>query len=87
MHMFERENKEPIFVILSKMIALTFNQDEMNEVIGKFFKKIDEEKLESYDTITIEVNQYELCGIYNQYEPKLQTPSLCIMFQHEFDTK
>lgn len=87
MHMFERENKESIYVILSKKVALTLDQNEMDNAIKTFFKKIDEEKPESYDTITIEVNQYELCGIYNQFESCVQTPSLCIMFQNEYDCK
>ena len=44
MHMFERKNKEPIFVTPSKKIATTLEQDEMNETIKKLFDKIDEEK-------------------------------------------
>ena len=39
MHMLERKNKEPIFVIVSKKIATTLEQDEMNETVNKLLRK------------------------------------------------
>ena len=88
MHMFERKNKETIFVTPSKKVALTFEQDEMNEAIEKLFAKIDEENPKDKASWTISVNSHKICGVFVKLDYNLPTtPSdtLRIMFKSEYD--
>ncbi len=60
MHMLERENKEPIFVILSKKIATTLEQDEMNETVKKLLEKVEEENPPDVEIWRVKVKNYEI---------------------------
>lgn len=82
--MFERKNKEPIFVVLSKKIATTLQQDEINETIKKLLEKVDEENPQDIETWTIKVNNYEIVGIFDKNDICVLGDSLTILFNSEY---
>lgn len=88
MHMFERKNKEVIFVTPSREIATTLEQEEMEEAIEKLFTKIHEENPKDKASWTITVNAHKICGVFKKLDYNLPTtPSdtLKIMFQSEYN--
>jgi len=88
MHMFERKNKEIIFVTPSREIATTLDYEEIDESIDKLFNKIDEEKPNDRAEWTIKVNSHEICGVFKRLDydlPTSPTDTLKIMFQSEYD--
>ena len=85
MHMIERKNKEPIFVIVSKKIATTLKQDEMNETVTKLLEKVDEENPQEIETWTVKVKNYEIVGIFDKDDISVLGDSMTILFQSEYD--
>ena len=87
MHMFERENKEPIFVTPSKKIATTLESEEMNETIKKLFSQIDEEKPQFKGAWKIKIKNYEIYGVFIKKDksvPTIPSDTLKIMFESEY---
>lgn len=85
MYKFERKNKEPIFIVLSKKIATTLKQDEMNETVNKLLEKVEEENPQDIETWTIKVEHYSIVGIFNKDDINALGDTLTILFQSEYD--
>jgi hypothetical protein len=86
--MFERKNKEPIFVTPSKEIAITLEQEEMKEIIEKLFEKIAKENPKDKASWTIKVKSHEICGVFRKLDydlPTTPSDTLKIMFQSEYN--
>ena len=83
--MLERENKEPIFIVLSKKIATTLKQDEMNETVTKLLKKVEEENPQDIETWIVKVKHYTIVGIFNKDDINALGDTLTILFKSEYD--